>query len=102
MKCVLLYYKYVDIGDQRRQIADWFREACNRLHLKGRVRVALDGVNVTVWTTLRMLPSLFPYWVIMALWRHGMCGTVLPPLSFFPSYSCVSLRRNCTIAPLQF
>lgn len=46
--CVLLFYKYVDIGDQRRQVADWFREACRRLQLKGRIRVALDGVNVTV------------------------------------------------------
>lgn len=49
--CILLYYKYVEIGDQRRAVADWFREACQRLNLKGRVRIALDGVNVTVRTS---------------------------------------------------
>jgi hypothetical protein len=48
---VLLYYKYVDLyADQTtlRDVAAFYEQLCGRLQQKGRVRVARDGVNVTV------------------------------------------------------
>lgn len=49
MAGVLLYYKYVELSHTDRwAIADWLQDLCSRLHLQGRIRVALDGVNVTV------------------------------------------------------
>ena len=45
---VLLYYKYVSLREGRDVIVDWMRSNCEGLGLKGRVRVAYDGINVTV------------------------------------------------------
>ena len=47
---VLLYYKYVDLSAKQAEVAQWMLELCTSLELKGRIRVALDGVNVTVRT----------------------------------------------------
>eukprot|EP00873_Tetraselmis_striata_P040549 jgi/Tetstr1/460813/TSEL_000567.t1 len=48
---VLLYYKYVDLdAEERQELAGWVQALCQRLALVGRVRVALDGLNVTVRT----------------------------------------------------
>eukprot|EP01018_Ginkgo_biloba_P025676 Gb_11083 [translate_table: standard] len=44
---VLLYYKYVTIPDPA-TVVDWFRNDCTALGLLGRVRVASNGINVTV------------------------------------------------------
>jgi predicted sulfurtransferase len=48
MGAVLLYYKYVNLSEQRQDIAAWMLSSCTELDLKGRVRVANDGINVTV------------------------------------------------------
>lgn len=47
---VLLYYKYVCLSQPEALDAmySFFVELCQRDGLLGRVRVALDGVNVTV------------------------------------------------------
>ncbi|KAH9312448.1 hypothetical protein KI387_027483 [Taxus chinensis] len=44
---VLLYYKYVDIPDTE-SLLNWFRNDCTALGLVGRVRIAPNGINVTV------------------------------------------------------
>lgn len=44
---VLLYYKYVNIPDTD-ALVDWFQDNCTFLGLLGRVRVAPEGINVTV------------------------------------------------------
>jgi len=46
---VLLYYKYTGLDSaQRNALREWYQETCTALGLRGRVRVAFDGVNVTV------------------------------------------------------
>lgn len=44
---ILLYYKYVTIADPARLLHDQ-KALCNRLHLKGRIIVAHEGINGTV------------------------------------------------------
>jgi UPF0176 protein len=44
---ILLYYKYVSIADSE-AVRDEQRELCQRLHLKGRIIVAKEGINGTV------------------------------------------------------
>ncbi|KAJ3681331.1 hypothetical protein LUZ60_015820 [Juncus effusus] len=44
---VLLYYKYVKIPDLQ-SVLDFYDSGCRSLRLVGRVRIAPDGVNVTV------------------------------------------------------
>jgi hypothetical protein len=48
MQWILLYYKYVDLSSCRDEVVAWIHDLCDRLNLKGRIRVAKDGVNVTV------------------------------------------------------
>lgn len=46
---VLLYYKYVSLNSiEREAVRQWFLENGTGLGMCGRVRVAFDGVNVTV------------------------------------------------------
>ncbi|CAM9357250.1 unnamed protein product [Scytosiphon promiscuus] len=53
---VLLYYKYVDLGSDRRAVVkDWYRHQCGVEGLRGRVRVALNGVNCTLGASLAAL-----------------------------------------------
>ncbi|CAM9225888.1 unnamed protein product [Laminaria digitata] len=48
-EAVLLYYKYVNLGEERRAaVQDWYLHSCSAEGLRGRVRVALDGVNCTL------------------------------------------------------
>lgn len=55
-KGVLLYYKYIGVdGAEREHLRSWYEDGCTRLALRGRIRVALDGVNVTVWATCRYI-----------------------------------------------
>lgn len=55
---VLLYYKYVDLIGEQEAVKDWYQETCGRLHLRGRIRVARDGVNVTVGPLRLIILSL--------------------------------------------
>jgi predicted sulfurtransferase len=48
MEAVLLYYKYMNLSVERQDIGAWMLSSCTALNLKGRVRVANDGINVTV------------------------------------------------------
>ena len=48
---VLLYYKFVVLPNPERD-ADYLQELCTSLALQGRLRVAPDGINVTVTGTL--------------------------------------------------
>eukprot|EP00887_Chlorella_sp_A99_P007560 scaffold28.g7560.t1 len=53
---VLLYYWYCDLrGARQREAAAWLEALCARLGLVGRVRVAADGINVTVGGRLAAL-----------------------------------------------
>eukprot|EP00903_Cladosiphon_okamuranus_P013386 g12474.t1 len=53
---VLLYYKYVHLGEERRStVKDWYLQRCGVEGLRGRVRVALDGVNCTLGGSLAAL-----------------------------------------------
>ncbi|KAI5068241.1 hypothetical protein GOP47_0016586 [Adiantum capillus-veneris] len=51
---VLLYYKFVSIPNPE-TLALWFNSFCSALALVGRIRVAPDGVNVTIGGTLTAL-----------------------------------------------
>ncbi|XP_075067021.1 thiosulfate sulfurtransferase/rhodanese-like domain-containing protein 2 [Mixophyes fleayi] len=44
---VLLYYCYCDVKDPY-WICDWQRTLCELLHLKGKIRIASEGINGTV------------------------------------------------------
>jgi predicted sulfurtransferase len=48
MPHVLLYYCYADLRRTRAEVAEWIELLCLRLELQGRIRVAFDGLNVTV------------------------------------------------------
>ncbi|CAM6039401.1 unnamed protein product [Sphagnum compactum] len=54
MHGVLLYYKFVVIPDVPAVVA-WFSSLCSSLALLGRIRIAPDGVNVTVGGTMESL-----------------------------------------------
>ena len=45
---VLLYYKYIDLASRQEAVRAFYVELCGGLEQKGRIRVAKDGVNVTV------------------------------------------------------
>ena len=45
---ILLYYKYVDLASRQEDLRQWFLTLCKELQLKGRIRVARDGINCTV------------------------------------------------------
>ncbi len=47
---VLLYYKYVPIGDVQ-EVRDWQFALCEKLSLKGRILIAKEGINGTVCGT---------------------------------------------------
>jgi len=49
---ILLYYKYVHLLGHETAVAAWYEQLCAALHQKGRLRVAADGVNVTVGGSL--------------------------------------------------
>ena len=40
--------QYVNLATMQEDVHAWFLELCSRLNLFGRVRVAKDGINVTV------------------------------------------------------
>ena len=44
-KCML---QYTDLKEQQEDLRRWYLTLCEKLSLVGRVRVAEDGVNVTV------------------------------------------------------
>ncbi|CBN74575.1 conserved unknown protein [Ectocarpus siliculosus] len=53
---ILLYYKYIPLGEEGRAVVkDWYVEHCGVERLRGRVRVALDGVNCTLGGSLAAL-----------------------------------------------
>ncbi len=45
---VLLYYKYVDLTEEQGAVKEWMQNLCQNLGLRGRIRVARDGINTTV------------------------------------------------------
>lgn len=53
---VLLYYHYVPIADPQ-GICDWQIQLCANLDLKGRIRIAPEGLN----GTLGILSASFVY-----------------------------------------
>lgn len=47
---IVLYYKYITL-DNPHEIANWQRELCTQLDLKGRIIIASEGINGTVGGT---------------------------------------------------
>ncbi len=45
---MLLYYCYADLSECRDDIYLWLKSNSENLGLRGRVRIAFDGINVTV------------------------------------------------------
>ncbi|EFJ49333.1 hypothetical protein VOLCADRAFT_120801 [Volvox carteri f. nagariensis] len=55
---ILLYYKYVPLhGNDAEDVQRFYTELCGRLDLRGRIRVARDGVNVTVGGSMAALQA---------------------------------------------
>ena len=52
---VLLYYAYRDLRQCQAEVRDWYKALCRQQGLVGCVRVALDGLNVTVGGSLAAL-----------------------------------------------
>lgn len=55
---MLLYYQYVPLGPETTVVAAWFERTCSDLGLRGRIRVAQDGINVTLsgrWDALLLV-----------------------------------------------
>ena len=44
----LILAQYVDLEGRQDHFQKWFEDNCGRLGLVGRIRVAKDGINVTV------------------------------------------------------
>lgn len=59
VESILLYYCYVDLRACREAVHAWFIKLCEDLQLKGRVRVAFDGINVTVCAQFPRLSHFF-------------------------------------------
>ena len=55
---VLLYYKYADLEEYQGEVHGWMVSLCQRLQLRGRVRVARDGLNCTVSTLSPPCPAV--------------------------------------------
>ncbi len=51
MSKIILYYKYIAIENPE-AIAQWQREICQKLNLKGRIIIAKEGINGTVGGSL--------------------------------------------------
>lgn len=45
---VLLYYRYVPLAGHQEAVRDFYLSLCQGLGQNGRIRVATDGINVTV------------------------------------------------------
>lgn len=96
---VLLYYKFVALADPER-VAEFFERLCSSLSLRGRLRVAPDGVNVTVTGTL---PALRAH--TAALQAHPRFA--FPPIDFklspAPAFAAVPphLTTACGFASLS-
>ena len=54
-EAILLYYEYVDLTSHQQDVKAWYLNVCKGLDLKGRVRVAKDGINCTVMHTAQPL-----------------------------------------------
>lgn len=65
---ILLFYKYVSIEDPC-SIRDWQLEVCRRWQLVGKIRIASEGINVTVSGVTH---HVFEYQV--ELLRHPLFG----------------------------
>ncbi|GLI64783.1 hypothetical protein VaNZ11_008187 [Volvox africanus] len=58
MQGILLYYKYLLLqGRNAEDVANFYTELCKRLDLRGRIRVARDGINVTVGGSMSALQA---------------------------------------------
>jgi UPF0176 protein len=44
---ILLFYKYVKIENPT-EIYDWQMEMCKKFNLVGKIRIAREGINVTL------------------------------------------------------
>lgn len=71
---VVLYYKYTPIPDVD-QLFSFYDSNCNSLGLLGRVRLAPDGVNVTVFSYFPSLSLTFPPF-LLGFWENGTKGNV--------------------------
>ncbi|BDA43290.1 probable thiosulfate sulfurtransferase/rhodanese-like domain-containing protein at N-terminal half [Coccomyxa sp. Obi] len=67
---ILLYYKYVDLTDQQTAVQQWMQSLCEDLGLRGRIRVARDGINTTVGGSMAALRAH-----IDAVHQHHLLGT---------------------------
>ncbi|XP_035281864.1 thiosulfate sulfurtransferase/rhodanese-like domain-containing protein 2 isoform X1 [Anguilla anguilla] len=69
---VLLFYCYTQLPDPK-LICTWQNALCQKLHLTGKVRVAVEGINGTVGGT-KMATSLY----IQAMLSHPIFRTMVP------------------------
>ena len=51
---ILLSYRYVDLVSNQEDVSQWFLSLCEELELKGRIRVARDGINCTVGSDVNL------------------------------------------------
>lgn len=118
---ILLYYKYVDLDKEQQGVAEFYEKLCLEHSLRGRVRVAKDGVNVTVsrqgralhsapgrsvqWHLLRQIPVVWgriSMELSIALGANGKWDTQrggvvrhdIPPPLTRPQPSCRTTQRH--------
>ncbi len=69
-KRILLYYKYVSIADPQ-AIMLWQRELCTALNLSGRIVLATEGINGTVYGTIEQTNAY-----MVAMNDHELFGNI--------------------------
>lgn len=57
---ILLYYRYAEVPDVN-DLVNFYDSNCKSLGLLGRVRIAPDGVNVTVSIRVSILSHFFTF-----------------------------------------
>ncbi|KAL6751366.1 hypothetical protein V8C86DRAFT_2779708 [Haematococcus lacustris] len=87
---VLLYYCYLrQIQEDVHSVAAWYEERCDARGLKGRVRVAEDGVNVTLGGSMAALEHH-----ICDVRRHPVLGQYSPDFKLSASQGALNTRSR--------
>jgi len=92
-RAVLLYYKYTGLDSaQRDALRLWYQETCTALGLRGRVRVAFDGVNVTVRGPACSFPACNAFHFLLLKGKPWSWSVCRPGCAV--SGNCVELARR--------
>lgn len=87
---ILLYYKYIQLNEYQEEILEFFKKNGSNLNLRGRVRIALDGINATLGGSISNLKSH-----IQAITQHSILNG--SDIDFKLSISSGSKNPTCQL-----